>query len=50
MEWKTLHGEKKEAFVDLVEKQKSVSLMPGVDELLKSLQSKDKPRCVVTNR
>ncbi len=46
--WKVLYEEKKNAFLDLI-KEGQAQLMPGVVEILTSLEQADIPRCVVTH-
>ena len=46
--WKVLYGEKKQAFLDLVQNG-AVHLMPGVETLLQALQEAGINRCVVTH-
>ena len=46
--WDILYAEKKQAVLDLID-QGAVQLMPGVEALLKALQTANIPRCVVTH-
>jgi len=46
--WDVLKGEKQNIYVDLVKSSK-IEMMPGVVDLLKILNEKNKRRCVVTN-
>jgi HAD superfamily hydrolase (TIGR01509 family) len=46
--WEVLHAEKKRSYMDLLNRG-SVSLMPGVKELLHEIKAKGKKRCVVTH-
>ena len=47
-DWNVLYGEKKRAYLELLEKG-AVTLMPGVEELLFHLASSEIKRCVVTH-
>lgn len=46
--WKVLHKEKNQAFMELI-RQGPVPLMSGVAQLLYALQAENIPRCVVTH-
>ncbi len=46
--WETLYDEKKECYLDLLESE-ALSLMPGVERLLKKLSTENIKSCVVTN-
>jgi beta-phosphoglucomutase len=47
-DWSILYEEKKAAYVDLVN-EGAVTLMPGVEKLLRILETTGKKRCVVTH-
>ncbi len=46
--WEVLYAEKKKCYEELLEKG-SLSLMPGVEDVLVALEKANKRRCVVTN-
>ena len=46
--WDILYAEKRKSILDLIN-EGAVQLMPGVDALLKALESAKIPRCVVTH-
>lgn len=46
--WEILYQEKKRHYLDLL-KESPVELIPGVENFLKTLQKKQKKRCVVTH-
>lgn len=47
-DWSVLYAEKKKAYADLLETE-SAPLMPGVEELLLTLEANNKKLCVVTH-
>jgi len=47
--WDVLYQEKKQAYVELLHEEDSVTLMPGIEKLLLALQEANKKRCVVTH-
>lgn len=47
--WEVLYSEKKALYLEILNATDSISLMPGVEELLKKLKAKSKKSCVVTN-
>lgn len=46
--WSVLYAEKKRAFLEILEKERA-PLFPGVEEILRALESAQKKRCVVTH-
>ena len=47
--WDILYNEKKTIYTQFLQNKEHVSLMPGVEKLLSTLQEKGYPHCVVTN-